>query len=383
MHINTEYQSNHGSKLIIDGENARKEILMLIHEAKESIRIRMYMWRNDGAGNMILRALEEKISIYPNIQIFIEKDAFGSRVYNFQNIFSFGKVGEDIFSSESGKKFLKNTKNVHFSYVGSWSPFRLKHLLWNDHSKVFLFDAFTPKSRALIGGMNIADEYLNSQSPTLPHPAWWHDYMVKLIGEFADSIAGRNGRRNRKHIWSQIERGIEILATIKNRLAMRKKILRELRKAATSIIVEHGYLTDATIIRKLRQMSRKWIQVRVILPDCSDGVWHANMHSIHKLLKPTLIRHRKTSMEVFLYPRMIHAKVILIDHSLAVIGSANLTYGSFDFFHETNVIFRGREWVVNDLAIQLSKDIVLSRRITFETIPVYNRWLAWIERIFI
>ena len=165
MHINTEYQSNHGSKLIIDGENARKEILMLIHEAKESIRIRMYMWRNDNAGNMILRALEEKIPMYPNIQIYIEKDAFGSRVYNFQNIFSFGKVGEDIFSSEAGKRLLKNTKNVHFSYIGSWSPFRLKHLMNNDHSKVLLFDEFTLGSRALIGGMNIADEYLNSQSP--------------------------------------------------------------------------------------------------------------------------------------------------------------------------------------------------------------------------
>lgn len=47
MKIRTEYQSDHQSELIIDGENARKEILMCIHEATTNIGIRMYMWRDD------------------------------------------------------------------------------------------------------------------------------------------------------------------------------------------------------------------------------------------------------------------------------------------------------------------------------------------------
>lgn len=65
---------------------------MSIHEAQHTIRIRMYMWRDDTAGNMILGALQQKIRVYPNIQIFIEKDAFGSMVYNLQNVISFGRV---------------------------------------------------------------------------------------------------------------------------------------------------------------------------------------------------------------------------------------------------------------------------------------------------
>ncbi len=43
--------------------------------------------------------------------------------------------------------------------------------------------------------------------------------------------------------------GVEIFMTIKERYAIRKRILRELSRAKRSIIIEHGYLTDASIIR--------------------------------------------------------------------------------------------------------------------------------------
>ena len=172
--------------------------------------------------------------------------------------------------------------------------------------------------------------------------------------------------------------------TIKNRFSMRRKILSELSRAHTSITIEHGYLTDATIIRRLRAINRKGVQVSVILPDCSDGVYHANMHSIHKLLRPSIIPHRhKNTIEIFLYPGMIHAKVILIDESVAIIGSANLTYASFDFLHETNAIFRGSDGVVKDLGVQLQKDIGSSTKITEKNIPSYSRLMAWFQAIFI
>ena len=77
------------AELIIDGENARKEILLSIHEAQKTIRVRMFMWRDDSAGNMILRALEKKSEMFPDIQIYIEKDSFGTLVYNLQNIVTF------------------------------------------------------------------------------------------------------------------------------------------------------------------------------------------------------------------------------------------------------------------------------------------------------
>lgn len=372
------------STLIIDGLNARQEILMCIHEATHTIRIRMYMWRDDVAGNMILSALRQKTVTHPDIQIFIEKDTFGSWVYRLQRWVSLGKKQGDIFWSSAGQELLKNTENIHFSYIGSWLPISFRYLRENDHSKIFVFDEGAKNSIALIWGMNIADEYLNPQDSAKPAWLGWHDYMVKLKGKLADSISKWKVKKKTKLIERNIQRGVEIFETIKNKRTIRKRILMELSQAKSSIIIEHGYLTDRSIIRWLRQLSRSGIRVQVILPSDSDGAWHANRRSIYRLLRPSLI-HPDTpnDMVVYLYPGMIHAKVALIDDSVAIIGSANFTYGSLDFLHETNVIFRTKWQVVNSLYTQLQEDIAISRRVSRADIDNYSRILAWIQAIFI
>jgi phosphatidylserine/phosphatidylglycerophosphate/cardiolipin synthase-like enzyme len=85
-------------RLIIDGQNARAEILSGITQARQTIRIRAYMWRDDTTGRQILSALIGKIAENPRIRIVIEKDAFGSRVYDFQRLISLGRLRGDIFS---------------------------------------------------------------------------------------------------------------------------------------------------------------------------------------------------------------------------------------------------------------------------------------------
>jgi len=148
----------------------------------------------------------------------------------------------------------------------------------------------------------------------------------------------------------------------------------------------------------------------LILPDRSDGVWHANMRTIFKLLRPEVLNKKvkelsekfkqfetkvsrsilahiapipEENLQVFLYHGMIHAKAILIDDSVAILGSANLTYGSFDFLNETNAIFRQTDGVVRELKDQLVIDLGYCKRITLENIPPHNRYLAWIQKMLI
>lgn len=97
-------------------------------------------------------------------------------------------------------------KNVQFSYVGSGSILLFKYLKENDHSKVFLFDEYTPKSTALIGGMNIADEYLTAPNHNIPEDGGWHDYMVKLKGNLSNNIASHNGKYTKKWIMKEIRK---------------------------------------------------------------------------------------------------------------------------------------------------------------------------------
>ncbi|MFH0776327.1 MAG: phosphatidylserine/phosphatidylglycerophosphate/cardiolipin synthase family protein [Patescibacteria group bacterium] len=372
------------ARLIVDGDSALSEILNAIKRAKKTIRMRVYMWRDDEVGRLVLAALQRKIKTSPTIKIFIEKDAFGSRVYNLQKIISWGRMKGDIFSSELGLNFLRQKRNVHFVSVGSRSLILFKILKENDHSKVFLFDDGTQDSLALVGGMNIANEHLTAQNHSDPDQGGWHDYMVLLRGELADRFALHFHKRKTKWLSKKIRKGFEILMDISSRRVIKREMIREISKARRSIIIQHGYLTDFAIIRKLRQASRRGVHVQVIIADRSDGVLHANMHSVYKLLKsPTFPRRKKPSVKVHLYRGMIHAKVIVIDKAVAIIGSANLTGCSFNLLSETNAIFRQKDGIVRELLAQVQKDLHHCVPVTLANIPPYRRWLAWWQKIFI
>ena len=377
------YEKNK-TKLIIDWEEAISEIINCIKLANSSIRIRVFMWRDDNSWRKILDLLEQKLKSNKGIKVFIEKDSFWSLVYNFQKWISFWKLGWDIFSSEKGQNFIKNNKNLVFSFVGSRSILFFKYLKENDHSKIFLFDENTPKSIAIIWWMNIADEYLTRENHKFPNTWGWHDYMVKLEWKIANKFSSHISKHSKKWLRKKILSWIEILSSIRNKRTLRSEILMELNKAKKSIIIEHWYITDNLIIRKLRKISQKWINIKIILPNVSDGVYHANISSIYKILKPTLLTHKITpNIEVYLYKWMIHAKVLVIDDEVSIIGSANLTNWSFDILKETNAIFRQKDWVTKELLTQLNLDLKNCEKITLGNIPKYSKILAKIQKFFI
>lgn len=380
-----EYRNPSTARLIIDGADALSEILRAIHEAENSIHIRAFMWRDDTVGRILIEALLQKIEVYPDIEIDIRKDAFGTRVYNTQKIFTFGKMWGDIFSTTWAKKLLEK-KNVSFALVGSSSLIMFKYLKENDHSKIWLFDEETENPKAIIGGMNIALEYLTAQNRENPDMWGCHDYMVIFSWELADDISIKQ-REQKESLWiaKKIREWVEILSNIKDKHFIRREILTELSRARKSVFIEHGYITDFAIIRRLRQISRKGVTVKVIVPDRSDWVYHANMYSIYQFLRPSLLHPKKpnTKLSVYLYPGRIHAKAIVIDRCTAILGSANLTYGSFDLLSETNAIFRGSDGVVRDLLTQIEEDITYCTKLTLSTIPPYKKWMAWVQKIFI
>lgn len=379
-------ENNHHNKieLIIDWENSLKTILRLIKETRKTIKIRMFMWRDDETWRLVLNALQNKINENPNIAINIEKDAFWTRVYNFQNFMSFWKMGWDIFCSELWLKFIKNNKNVFFKNIGTSSILLFKYNKENNHSKVFIFDENTFSSKILIGGMNISDEYLTAQDIKEPLKWWRHDYMVLINGKLPKDIYSYEFKKNKKYFARKIQEWVSIIMNIKNNQSIRKEILRELDRAKNSIIIEHWYLTDNAIIRRLRKISRKWIKIQIIIPAYSDWFYDANILSIYKLIKPSIIkRNQIQNIEIYLYNWLIHSKVILIDDLTSIIGSANLTNWSFDLLRETNAVFRQNSWITKELLDQLNIDMKNCSKITLENIPKYNKLLAWIQKMFI
>lgn len=367
-------------ELIIDWKNALNEIITCIEKATESIRIRIFMWRDDECWNLVLDKLNEKIDENKNISIRIEKDIFWSKMYNIQKFLTWWRIWWDIFSTKKWENFKKR-KNVEFIEIWSWSVIFFKYLKENNHSKIYLFDEKKDERIAITGWMNIADNYLKDLNKNDPDKWWWHDYMVKMKWENAAKLAWIKTKTKWPH--RKIRESVEIIQDIKDKRVTRKEFLKELRKAKKEIIIEHSYITDWSIIILLRKKMYKWVKVTIILPDRSDWIYHANMHSIKKLLKPSLIYKKPNKINIYLYKWMIHAKVMMIDNSTVIIWSANLTYNSFDILCETNAIFRNNKNLNKKLTEQLNKDIKNSNKINYSKIPKYNKLLAYIQKMFV
>lgn len=375
------------TRLIIDWEKALQEILKNISEAKSDITIYTYMWRNDEVWRLVIHAIEEAIIRNPQIKVNIEKDAFWARVYNIQKLFSFWKKWWDIFHSKVWKDFLnKYIRNINFKLIWPKSLLFTKLLKENNHSKLFIFDCETQDTTLLITWMNIWNEYMTACNLENPENWWWHDYMVSIKWQIPKNLFPNFHLENKKWIQKKLLHWVELFFSLKGKINIKLEILRRIKKARKSVIIEHAYLTDMWVIRKLRSISRKGIKVIVILPKLSDWFYNANMHSIYKLLKPTVFAHKKVkNIDVYLYDGMIHGKVIVVDRETSILWSANLTNWSFGILKETIAVFNWESNnITQDLLTQIDKDILNSTKIKgIDEIPKYSRFFAKVERWFI
>ena len=134
-----------------------------------------------------------------------------------------------------------------------------------------------------------------------------------------------------------------------------------IKNAKKSVIIEHAYFSDNKIIESVKQAAAMGIEVKIILPKKPDTHHYANMVTINKLLES----EHKTVPRVFLFPRMMHAKVLLTDGVIAAVGSANLTPRSMMTSREITMFVHGDpdDAFIKKLGDQIQADIVESEEV--------------------
>jgi cardiolipin synthase len=113
----------------------------------------------------------------------------------------------------------------------------------------------------------------------------------------------------------------------------RKPVTDELTSARSSIDVMIYLLSDQTILKALADAESRGVQVRVILDKNPYG-GYGNPEDVAKTLRDDGIDVRWASAK-FTYT---HAKTIIVDRSVALLLSLNLTKSSFDSNREFGVI---------------------------------------------
>ena len=216
-------------------------------------------------------------------------------------------------------------------------PFRGRANLRN-HRKIVLFDRKT----AIIGGMNLAQEYMGVQSD----PGRWHDLSLTVEGPVVGDLysvfrgdwafAAKEDLPALEAVPARLQScdalPLQIIpsgpdvsgdtlydAVVTSLFGARKRFL----------VVTPYFVPDEMLVKSLCIAARRGADVRIVVPLNSN-------HRLADLVRRSYLRQiQQAGGTIHCFrPGMLHAKVILVDDLLAIVGSMNMDVRSFFLNYE-------------------------------------------------
>lgn len=312
--------------ILVDGEAAFAAILSAIEGAQHSIYVQTYIWKDDRIGGLVVEKLKEAAG--RGVTVTIRKDVLGT-------VFEIGDMLKGKPSPVYSRAGLRKYDNISVT---------MDLLADVDHSKYFIVDGRI----AIFGGMNIADEYHTQ----------WHDYMAAIHS--ARWVAHFEQKALHGTDWPSPAPYV-VAVNDRKRTEIRTAMIQIIDRAKRQVIVEHAYFSDDKIIAAVKRASGRGVDVIVILPMYPDTHGYANRLTVNRLLDSSGDKPPR----IYLYPRMSHAKIIMVDGVMAAVGSANLTPRSMVTSKELTLFVHGKNDTVfiKKLRDQLSADIRQSEQV--------------------
>lgn len=320
-------------RLLATGEDTFAELERQIAAARHTIHIATYILGRDPVGRRIVQLLARRAR--EGVRVRLQLDALGC-------FFSSGAFVDPL--REAGGEVARFLPVIPLSSRGSANL--------RNHRKIAVFD----HHRAIVGGHNLALEYLGPQ----PWRKRWSDLGAVIEGPAAALIdevfladwSFATGRPLESFQHPE-ELAPATLPPIPPPTSGRSEVqviasgpdvpgdplyegmLSMIQEAARSVwIVTPYFLPDEVLLRSLVVKARAGRDVTLILPERSN-------HPITDLARRPYLRQLvRAGARVLAYqPRMLHAKAIIVDDALGLIGSANVDMRSLFVNFEIGVLF--------------------------------------------
>lgn len=313
-------QDGHRLTLLETGEQRFNALVRLIENAKKSIHISTFIFRPDPVGRIILSKLAERAAEGVSVRLLM--DGVGSLHARPRHLRKL---------TDAGGKVAWFMPVLH-------RPFRGRTNLRN-HRKIFVADYKT----VVAGGANIGAEYIG---PT-PLSGRWKDLAFVLEGptarhweevfcrdwEFASgetpSLPPIDDRRPEpvgQAVVQFVPSGPDMEGD-----ALYDAILSMIYAAKDRLwVVTPYFVPDEPLCQALMLAARRGVDVRVLLPKNSN-------HPLPDLVRGNWLRQIQHAGGLILFytEGMMHAKIFLMDHETAVLGSANMDIRSLLFNYES------------------------------------------------
>jgi cardiolipin synthase len=292
-------------ELIESGEERLRLLLELIAGAETSIRMLMYMFNADGAGEQVRDALADAAARGVEVRLLI--DGFGSSAPAefFASLHSAG--GEEcVFNPSYGRSYLLR-----------------------DHQKLVVIDDLT----AIIGGANIDQTYLSDRGAKHWRDLWLRidGPEVAVPGRYFDTLFRWSQRRHpgfaylRRRLAECNEWRGPLQWKFSGPMSMRnswwRSIGQDIRRGSQLDMIFAYFAPPGAMVRRIGRLGRRG-RARIVTASKSDNnaTIAAARHSYSRLLR----RH----VEMYEYrPAKLHTKLVVVD-DIVYIGSSNFDYRS-------------------------------------------------------
>lgn len=338
------FSKNNTVTLLLTGQEKFDDLFSAIKQAKSSIHLEYFNFRNDSIANQLFNLLADKVK--EGVEVRALFDAFGNMSNN----------------KPLRKKELDNLRERGIE-IYEFDPIRfpwINHVFARDHRKIVVIDG----SIAYTGGMNVADYYINGTKVV----GEWHDMHCRIEGDEVNTLQKifikawnkvtkqhlsgakyyRGDRPNTTFVdlkRPSVDSLNNMMVGIINReprtsnTIIRKFYTTAIDVAKDSIQIINPYFTLNRAIKKaIKRAVKRGVKVDIMLsvrsdipltPDC--GFYNA-----HQLMKH--------GCNIWMYmPGFHHTKVIMVDGLFCTVGSANLNSRSLNFDYEANAVIVNKE----------------------------------------
>jgi cardiolipin synthase len=207
---------------------------------------------------------------------------------------------------------------------------------FRDHRKILVVD----REVAFTGGMNIADEYAVGDGGT---PAWRDTHAHRRLGGLGDGGGLSEGWVRRRRAVGAAAADRRAAAGVPTQVLDSRPGRGHVESAAVlarSSVRRGGGCGSPTPTaprgggRLLAGAVRHGVDVRLLLPGPTDAAGATPPRALRQALR--------RGVRLWEYqPSVLHAKTLVADDFVAVVGSSNLDYRSFRFNAECNLLMLG------------------------------------------
>ncbi|RUL58760.1 phospholipase D-like domain-containing protein [Prevotella koreensis] len=367
------FSNDNSAVLLMSGQEKFDDMFQAIRNAKSSVHLEYFNFRNDSIADLLFEILAEKAK--EGVEVRALFDGFGNKSNNKPL-----KKKHIKLRREQGIQ-LYEFNPVEFPW--------LDDLFGRDHRKIVVIDG----NIGYTGGMNVADYYIKGTNIV----GEWHDIHCRIEGSAVNELQEIFVRMWKKVTGEQlygtkyyrgenqktpqyftelkpdtsITAGKKMIGIINREPRRSPKIIRQfylsaINNAKDSIRIINPYFTLIPSIKKaLRKAIGRGVKVELMIAANSDIPLTSDrsFHNMYKLMKK--------GAHVWIYLNGFHhSKIMTVDGQVCTVGSANLDARSLCFDYEDNAVIVD-SCTTKELDNMFERDKCHSFRLTKES---WDKW---------